>query len=194
MGGQDNADTLSEDSAHLPTVSVFVILLAIMAALTASTKPSTERFAAAKVSIIESFSGAISNAQPQRLALSASLSDSLQLLCAEYNADCQSVLAENVDGVAILFGETAFDATGGGLTALEQTFLRALAKVVAPSASKLTMLLPMERPLNAPQASIVVDLLQRFSGRKIKISFAQVPSLQSVPHFGFLILPQDAQL
>ncbi|MEM6681005.1 MAG: hypothetical protein AAF607_02080 [Pseudomonadota bacterium] len=193
MEPAEQFDAASADSAHLPTVSVFIVLLAILAALTASTTPSTANFKAAKLSILDSFARGGSNDETKRLALPAALNTALASLCSDFKAACKPVVTENADALAVLFDQPQFAATSG-LTSAENKFLRALARATKAHSAPVTVVVPPDVRLDAPEIAVVRALVQRFSDDSVAVSVAQIPSLPGINSLGFMVLPRGARL
>lgn len=183
-------DSLSADNAHLPTVSVFIVLLAMMAALTTYARPSSGNFEAAKLSLIENFAAKQTAQQREHRSLSLEIVADVEALCSAFTVPCMPVSAAHMDGLAVMFPADAFDAAVAGLTINENKFLKELVAVAAANKGvRITLLPPSAQQLAGANITILMDLMKRFSGGDANLAALAAPSLQSQTRFGFLIEP-----
>lgn len=192
MAQKGHLASISADNAHLPSVSVFIVLLAMMAALTTYAVPSSGNFEAARLSLLESFATKQSTNATERAQLTSSLEATLTEMCRAYGAVCRQLQSQKQHAKAILFAPNAFDVTVSGLSSTENEFLKALINAIANEPVTLTLLLPSDRRLDAANVLVLRDVIARLAQGNRDVSISNDPVLQIEPAFGFLIAPKLA--
>lgn len=191
MARATHLETMNADNAHLPTVSVFIVLLAMMAALTSYTTPSKNNFQAAKLSLFDTFSAPDIGVTAPRRRLPLWLTQELNQLCTDFTVDCKTTQSNTAEGTAFLFNADAFDATLSGLTPKEQKFINALAAICANKPLRLTISLPFKTRMDTANILVLSDLFKKGSGSKLDLAVLQSEVLQDIPSFGFLVEPKE---
>lgn len=192
MARADTLESTTADNAHLPTVSVFIVLLAMMAALTSYTVPSKNNFKAAKLSLVDTFSAPEIGKNIKKKSLPLWLTQQLDQLCTDFGATCRVTSSPAVDGMALLFGKSTFDATLLGLSPKEQTFIADLAAICANKPLRLTISLPFDVRLDAANILVLADLFQDGASDEFEVAITQADQLQEIPSLGFIVEPKAA--
>jgi hypothetical protein len=193
MAQAGHLESITADNAHLPTVSVFIVLLALMAALTTYTVPSNDNFQAAKTSLVATFSSTQTSLEPSRIGLAPSLDTALDGICDAFDVRCKPLRSHHLEGRGLLFDADAFDATVSGISSVEKQFLKALVSVVAGNEVVVTLSLPAHREFESANTNILYALLAKSAASDTRISLIYDRALQDTPSLGFLITPQVDQ-
>lgn len=192
MAQTGHLESITADNAHLPTVSVFIVLLALMAALTTYTVPSDDNFEAARNSLFETFADKQKPLKMRRVGLAPSLDEALEGLCTAFEVRCKALRSHQVEGLGLLFKADAFDATVSGISSAENEFLKALMEAVTGNEVVVTLSLPAGREFNAANTNVLYALLNKFAAKDTRISVVYDSAFQAEPSLGFLVTPQLA--
>lgn len=190
MAQTGHLESITADNAHLPTVSVFIVLLALMAALTTYTVPSNDNFEAARTSLFETFADTQAVRKPTRVGLAPSLDTALDGICDAFETRCKPLRSHTVEGRSLLFNADAFDATISGISSTEKQFLKALMAAVSGNEVVVTVSLPARREFESANTNILYTLLAKSAASDTRISLVYDNALQAEPSLGFLITPQ----
>lgn len=172
---------------QLPFVSVFLVLLCMLAALSSLSKPSTASFDTVSTSLRNTFAGTKTAKVAPKAKLDAQSAKAIAVLCKDFAASCTNIESSNAQGTLVSVPQLSFEAAAAGLSANDDAFLQAAATIARRHQLAVAMVVPSKTPASNARYDVLATLLERYTTSAPNL--LQSPAL-SVSSLALLLMPE----
>ncbi|MEM1019433.1 MAG: hypothetical protein AAGJ09_02965 [Pseudomonadota bacterium] len=176
-----------DGSAQLPIVSVFLVLICMIAALGTYATPSEGNFETARASLKSVFQGRNAVAEVKKPELSSQILERISTICQDFSANCSTQSQDGLEGRFLALPALSLARADGGLDPLAEAFLQAMSTLGDLKNVRLSFVLNAAADLNDPNIIVVADLLRRYTGVLVTIERFSDPISWEV---GILVMPK----